>query len=63
MQDSVNIMPIFCEKCIHRLVCRYIEQVKKWEDNRKNQGTGTDWKVVPIQIHCEMKENDCRTVN
>lgn len=51
-------MPIFCAKCIHRLVCRYVEQVKKWEDSQKNQGTGTDWRTAPIHIRCEMKEYD-----
>ena len=56
-------MPVFCEKCIHRLVCRYIEQVKKWEDSRKNKGTGTDWKAALIQIQCEMKENDSATTH
>lgn len=56
-------MPAFCEKCIHRFVCRYIEQVKKWENSYKNRGTGTDWKATPIQIHCEMKENDSKGTN
>lgn len=56
-------MPIFCEKCIHHLVCKYIKQVKKWEDSRKYLGTGTDWKAIPIVIHCEMKENDSATAH
>ncbi len=58
MQDGVDIMPVFCERCIHRRVCKYIDKVKEWEDSRKYISTSTSYKTSPITIHCEEKEND-----
>lgn len=51
-------MPVFCERCIHRRVCKYIDKVKEWEDSCKYISTSTSYKTSPITIHCEEKEND-----
>ena len=54
MKDKMKY-PYYCNECIHKIVCKYIDKVQEWENRNKGKGTGTDYKSTPIQIKCGAK--------
>lgn len=45
----------FCDDCIHKKVCKYTDEVKRYEAKRPTYGTVTG-PVVEFHVRCEYKQ-------